>query len=308
MTERAFRQRHPVLFGLFVLGCLTTVLWGGIALLVARLAGRPDPALFPSGEEGIGVIDLSGVIVSADETIADLTEFRNDPNVKAIVLRIDSPGGAVGASQELYSEVRRTNAVKPVVASMGSVAASGGYYAALGARKIVANPGTLTGSIGVIIKFANLETILGKIGYKDEVIKSGALKDIGAMNRAMTDEERALVQDLIDGVHRQFIEAVSESRDLPTETVTPLADGRVMTGEQAKQLGLLDELGNLTDAVRRAAELGGIDPENPELIYPRKKEFSLMDLVADERAGMSLKRLLPGAPGLSYEWSMPRGL
>ena len=238
------------------------------------------------------------------KALQELTDFRQDRNIKAIVLRIDSPGGAVGASQEIFEEVKRTAREKPVVASMGSVAASGGYYAALGANEIMASRGTLTGSIGVIIKFANLAEIFEKIGYKSEVIKSGKLKNIGATDRQMTTEEKKLIQDIIDNVHEQFISAVSESRDLPMDKVRTLADGRIYSGEQALEAGLIDKFGNLTDAIMLAASLAGLKEGMPPLVYPVEENFSLLRLLVGDSGGTLFKDKSFLHPMLSYEWSI----
>ncbi len=298
----SFRQKHPVIVGIFILLGIFLLFGGGISLLISSLdidKGKKD--LFAK-KDSVGIVDLKGLIVSSEETIEALTEFRRNSNIKAIVLRIDSPGGAVGASQEIYEEVKRTNAVKPVVASMGSIGASGGYYAALGAQKIIANPGTLTGSLGVIVKFSNLERLFDKIGYKSEVIKSGQMKDIGSSDRPMTDEERALMQDVIDNVHGQFVKAVVESRSLPEEDVRKLADGRIFSGEQALNSGLIDTLGNFTDAVLLAAKSAGITTETPSLIYPRGKHFSVFDLLSGENSRSLYNKLISNFPMLSYEW------
>lgn len=304
MTKRLFRQEHPILTGCLLLGLLMVAFWGGITFFVGSLF-RPSKAELFHGKEAIGVIELNGVIIAADETIAQLTEFRKQENIRAIVLRIDSPGGAVGASQELYEEVKRTDKVKPVVASMASVAASGGLYAALGARKIVANPGTLTGSMGVILKFANLEELFQKIGYKSEVVKSGRLKDIGSPSRPITAEEREMLQAMIDDVHSQFIKAVAESRKLPEEAVRAIADGRIFSGAQAKELKLIDQFGNLNDAVLLAASLAGLDPKTmPELIYPEEHEFSLFSLLAGETGQALLNKTRLQTPVLAYEWAV----
>jgi protease-4 len=304
MTKRLFRQEHPILTGCLLLGLLMVAFWGGITFFVGSLF-RPAKAELFHGREGIGVIELSGIIVSADETIAQLTEFREQDHIKAIVLRIDSPGGAVGASQEIYEEIKRTNGVKPVVASMGSVAASGGLYAALGARKIMANPGTLTGSMGVILKFANLEELFHKIGYKSEVVKSGRLKDIGSPSRPLTAEEREMLQAMIDDVHNQFIKAVAESRQLPEEAVRAIADGRIFSGAQAKELKLIDQFGNLNDAVLLAATLAGLDTKKmPELFYPEEQKFSLLSLLAGEAGQTLLNKTRLQTPVLAYEWAV----
>lgn len=305
MTQRLFRQQHPILFGLLILSVIFTIFWGTITFFIARSLHPKNSDLF-GPTPGIGVISLEGVLVQSEAVIAELTDFRDNPNVKAILVRIDSPGGAVGASQEIFQEIKRTAAVKPVIASMGSVAASGGYYAALGANKIVANPGTLTGSIGVILKFANLEEILDKVGYKSEVIKSGRHKDIGSMTRALTTEERLLLQELIDDVHSQFVEAVAAERELQAEAVRSLADGRIFSGRQARELGLIDQLGNMTDAIHLAAELGGLTEKVPHLIYPETDGFSLFKILTGEKGQAALEGLLPGSPGLRYEWNLAR--
>lgn len=278
------------------------IFWGGVALFILQLV-RPSSGDLFTHKNGIGVIDLQGIMMSPEETLADLAEFRRDDNIKAILVRIDSPGGAVGAAQEIYQDIQRTAKTKPVIASMASVAASGGYYAALGATTIFANPGTMTGSIGVIIKFANLEKILDKVGYQAEVIKSGENKDIGSFSRAMTPAERGLLQEMIDTVHSQFIQAVADRRKMGVEQVRPLADGRIFTGSQAKELGLIDQLGNFTDAIEAAMKLAGISGEQPNLIYPTPKDFSVLELLAGEKAQNAFNLLSPSIPSLMYQWN-----
>jgi len=293
-------------------GCLLLVvvgllLWAAVSFLLGSSLRSSGSGLLGSGirKEGVGVIEIRGVIASADQIVARLSEFRQQDNIRAIVLRIDSPGGAVGASQELFTEVKRTNAVKPVVVSMGSVAASGGLYAALGAEKIIANPGSLTGSIGVIIKFANLEELFDKIGYRSETIKSGELKDIGASGRPMLPAERAMLQEMIDGVHDQFVTAVVKSRGLPEAAVRAFADGRIFPGSKALELGLIDGLGNLNDAAMAAAELAGMEPGvMPRLIYPPRRDLSLLTLLVGSRAEMRLTPPIHITPVLAYEWTI----
>ncbi len=298
----SFRQKHPILLGLFILTGIFFLFLGGVSLLISSLISSSPRTDFFVGKEGVGVVDLKGLIVSPEQVLKHLTEFRNNPEVKSIVLRIESPGGAVGAAQEIFEEVKRTNAVKPVIASMGSMGASGGYYAALGAENIIANPGTMTGSIGVIVKFPNLEGLFEKIGYKSEVIKSGPLKDIGASNRAITEEERRTMQNLIDNVYSQFVRDIAEARALPVETVNELADGRIFTGEQAFDVGLIDSLGNFTDAITMAADMGGLDTENPQLIYPKQeRKFSLLTLLSKAEQSF-VENIVPMYPILSFEW------
>ncbi len=299
MQKRSFYQRHPIIFVFLIMIGLAFLFFGGMTFFITRLI---QPADFSSStKNGIGVVTLEGVLLKAKTPIEQLTEFRNNSNIKAVLIRIDSPGGAVGASQEIYEEIKRTARVKPVVASMESIAASGGYYAALGANKIVANPGTMTGSIGVIIKFANLRKIFDKIGYQPIVIKSGRNKDIGSMAREMKPEERQLLQAMTDNVHQQFIRAVAESRHLDINTVSKIADGRVFTGEQAKEFGLLDKLGNLTDAAELAAKLAGISTKHPNLVYPRDKKFNLMHYLNDIKTESVVNMFWQKIPAVMYQ-------
>jgi len=298
----SFRQKHPILLGLFILTGIFFLFLGGVSLLISSLISHDSQTDIFSSKEGVGIVELKGLIVSSEQTLKHLTEFRHDPNVKSIVLRIDSPGGSVGASQEIYKEVMRTNEVKPVIASMGSMGASGGYYAALGAENIIANPGTMTGSIGVIVKFPNLEGFFEKIGYRSEVIKSGPLKDVGASNRPMSEEERKLMQDLIDNVYGQFVRDIAAARGMEEDIIQELADGRIYTGEQALEVGLIDSLGNFTDAITIAADMGGLDVEDPRLIYPKvDRKFSLFNLLTN--AESLVDNFVPLYPILSFEWT-----
>lgn len=282
---------------------LRKVFWvvgGALGLLFVVNFFLPDLDL--SGEDRIALIRIEGVILDAQETIGELKRFSENPSVKAIVLRIDSPGGGVVPSQEIYDAVRRvrTKNNKAVIASMGSVAASGGYYIAAATDRIVANPGTLTGSIGVIMETANVEGLLQKIGVEGVVIKSGKYKDVGSPLRKMTDEERGLMQTVMDDVHKQFIEAVAEGRSLELTDVQALADGRIFTGRQAKDAKLVDELGNLDDAIQLAADVVGIEGE-PKVIEQRRR-FSIRELLEsklslvlpkfDFHAGVNLKYLM----------------
>lgn len=301
---RWFQYKHPAMVGIAVLAGVFILSWFGMTFVYSRIAGFSESGFFLSPAAGkIGVVELKGVIASPEKAIMDLTAFRRNKNIAAIVLRIDSPGGAVGASQEIFTEVKRTALTKPVVASMGSIAASGGYYAALGADKIMASRGTLTGSIGVIIKFANLSEIFKKVGYQPEVVKSGAMKDVGSSSRAMTSGERQLIQDIIDNVHGQFVRAVSERRSLPMEEAAKLADGRIYSGEQALDAHLIDMFGNFNDAVMLAAKLAGLQEELPGLVYPAEKNFSLLRLLAGEGASAIFGESAFLHPVLSYEWT-----
>lgn len=253
----------------------------------------PDFQLLASPNR-IGVIEVRGVIDNVQESVKALKEFRQDVNVKAILVRIESPGGGIGPSQELYREIRRTIEEKPVVASMGGIAASGGYYIAAAANRIVANPGTITGSIGVISYFPNLRELFEKIGFSAVIIKSGRYKDTGNPGREMTQEEKALLQTTMDQAHSQFIRDVAKGRNLPEEKVREIADGRILMGEAAQQLGLVDELGNFEDGVKASAKLGKIEGE-PDLLYAKKKKRSLLDFILGSEVTEQLDGLINGS-------------
>ena len=237
------------------------------------------PDLDFSGQDRVAVIRIEGVILDAQATISELKHYSENPLVKAIVLRIDSPGGGVVPSQEIHDAVKRVKnkSNKAVIASMGTVAASGGYYIAAATDRIIANPGSLTGSIGVIMEMANFEGLMKKVGVEGVVIKSGRFKDVGSPLRKMSDEERKLLQSVMDDVHQQFIQAVADGRSMELSDVEPLADGRIYTGRQAKEARLVDELGDLDDAIHIAADIAGMEGE-PKVVEPRKR-FSFRDII-----------------------------
>jgi protease-4 len=292
-------QKRPLFIALALL-CGIFVFFLALIVAVSHLLDRPTHFV---ARNLVGVVEVEGVIVDSKKIIEQLTAFHEDGAIKAIVLRIDSPGGGVGPSQEIYDEVKRIDADKPIVASMGSVAASGGYYIAAPARLIFANPGTITGSIGVIMEFTNFQELLEKIGLHSQVVKSGKHKDIGSPVRPMTDEDRAILQALIDDVHSQFIASVAAGRHLDPQKVRVLADGRIFTGRQARELGLIDELGSLEAAVRRAGELGGIDGK-PEVVYPPSEKPKLIDFLIQEASSQIRQALLKQqGGGLQYVWS-----
>ncbi len=235
----------------------------------------------PITDEGIAIIRITGIILDSGSTIEELERYSQNRSIKAIILRIDSPGGGVVPSQEIYEEVRKVKAEgnQKIFVSMGSVAASGGYYIASASDRIVANPGTLTGSIGVIMELANFEGLLNKVGIESVVIKSGEVKDIGSPFRKMSEKEKGILQGLLDDIHSQFIDAVASGRGLKKEDIRLLADGRVFTGRQAKELGLVDELGGLQDAIKIAADAVGI--KGKPKIVETKKRFSVIDFIRD---------------------------
>lgn len=228
----------------------------------------------------LALIRIEGPIIDSKDATDEIKKYTKDDSIKAIVLRIDSPGGAVAPSQEIYEEVKKAVAQKRVIVSMGSVAASGGYYIAAPATKIIANPGTLTGSIGVIMEIPNIEGLMNKIGIKTEVIKSGRHKDIASAFRTMGKEEREILQGVMDNVHEQFMKAVAEGRKIKIEEVRKIADGRIFTGEQAKTHGLVDDLGTLEDAIKTAAELAGIKGE--PVVVSNTDELSVIDLLRNK--------------------------
>lgn len=265
--------------------------------LVAVLA-RGGAAGLARGAGKVAVVELTGVILDATDVLGELRRHASNPAVRAIVLRIDSPGGGVGPSQEIFEEVKRARVKerKKVVASMGAVAASGGLYVALAADRIVANEGTITGSIGVIVQFLNLEGLGEKIGVRANVVKSGEFKDIGSPARPMSEDDRRIIQGVVDDVYEQFVAAIVEERKIPEAEVRKFADGRVLSGRQAKQVGLVDAHGNLWTAIHEAAVLAGI-PGEPSVIFPEKPRLSLLDLVA----GQALGGLSRGLGGLAPE-------
>ncbi|GAB4389829.1 MAG: signal peptide peptidase SppA [Thermodesulfovibrionales bacterium] len=228
----------------------------------------------------VALVRIEGPIVDSKDAVEEIRDYADDPSIKGIVIRVDSPGGAVAPSQEIFEEVTRAAEVKSVVVSMGSLAASGGYYISAPATRIVANPGTITGSIGVIMEIPNIQGLMDKLGIKTQVVKSGEHKDLASMFRELGPEERGILQGVLDDVHEQFISAVAEGRGMPVEVVKELADGRVFTGRQAKELGLVDELGNLQDAIDLSAELSGIEGK-PEVVT-RKEKLSVVDFLRGE--------------------------
>lgn len=262
---------------LIILGCL---------LFISFIATLMESGL-SSGK--IAIINIKGVIIESTSTIEEIKQYRKNPSIKAIILRVDSPGGAVVPSQEIYEEIKRTIKVKPVIVSMGSVAASGGYYISCPATKIIANPGTLTGSIGVLMELPNIKGLLDKIGVKSETVKSGRYKDITSPFKTLQQDEREVLQRLINDVHEQFINAVSEGRKIPLENVKRFADGRVFTGLKAKELGLIDEIGDLDYAIKVAAQLGKIKGE-PEIV---QKKTTLIQEIIKGDAETLVRKILP---------------
>lgn len=254
---------------------IVTILLFGAVWLISSFVLREGGDL--TGRDKLALIRIEGIITESEDIIRQIKKYREEPSVKAIILRIESPGGAVGPSQEIYSEVLKTKEAKKVVVSMGGLAASGGYYIASGSDRIFANPGTITGSIGVIMAFSNFQELMKKVGLKTTVIKSGRHKDIGSPVKELTEEERKILQDVSDDIHGQFIEAVARGRNLKIESVKELADGRIFSGKQAKEAGLIDELGTLEDAISYSKKLAGIKGK-PKIAQERKEKNLLLRL------------------------------
>ncbi|MBI1824267.1 MAG: signal peptide peptidase SppA [Nitrospirae bacterium] len=288
----------------FLKGFVLFILFGFVFFAVIYWLTRFSEGGGPATGERIAVVRVEGVILDATDTLDELKKYKENASVKAILIRINSPGGAVVPSQEIYEEIQkiRKETGKKIVISMGTLAASGGYYIASASDRIVANPGTLTGSIGVIMELMNVEGLFKKVGVESVVIKSGLRKDVGSPFRTMTKEERDYLQFVMDDVHRQFIDAVATGRGMKIDEVRLLADGRVFTGRQALENKLVDELGDFEDAVHVAGKMVGIKGE-PKIIET-KKRFSFSDLLKSEFLGTTrLMNLSPkGMPGLNYLW------
>jgi len=276
---------------LFVLVFFYTYFTGGEPRLLTLLGG-----------EGVGVLLIEGSIDDSREAINSLKRFADTERIKAVVVRIDSPGGAVVPTQEIYEEIEKLREKKPVIASLGGMATSGGYYVASAAHQIVANPGTVTGSIGVIMQLANVEGLMKMLGLEGYNIKSGPHKDIGSPFKPLSPEGKAILQSLVENVHSQFVRAVARGRGerLPVKTVRKLADGRVYSGEQAKAAGLVDVLGTMEDAIELAAKRGSIEGE-PQIVYARSRERSLWERLLFSFLSKQLENRERW--GLRYQWS-----
>jgi protease-4 len=281
----------------FVLGL------AALAVLSSVLGRYLSDGGLDGGTETIAMVEVTGTIMDSKEIVRQLSYYRRDDDIKAIILRIDSPGGAVAPSQEIYDEVLRVRADhKKIYASMGSLAASGGYYIAAATDRIFANPGTLTGSIGVIMAFSNAEQLMKKIGLEPEVIKSGKYKDVGSPIRKMKPYERKYLQTVVDDVHQQFIEAVAKGRNMSTREARKLADGRVFTGRQALKLKLVDELGGLEDVIAQLGKDVGIQGR-PKVIWEEPPK-GFLDWLLDAALPRDFNTsMVPSQfPSLQYLW------
>lgn len=291
----------------WVLGIVLGVFFlGGIFLLfMFSLLFLPDgdDTLSTSGER-VAIVELNEPILNSTEIVRQFKKYRENKSVKAIVFRVDSPGGGVSASQEIYEEVKKTrDGGKPVVVSMGSVAASGGYYVSCGASRIVANPGTLTGSIGVIFQFLHFNELMGKLGVDASTFKTGKYKDIGSPFRRTTDDEKKFFDQLLADVYDQFVNVIVTERKMERKDVLPYADGRVFTGRQALEYGFVDTLGTMEDAITIAAELGGIDGK-PKIVQERKRRTFWENMLGDAGTAMTdLRNELLRQPVLQYRYN-----
>lgn len=269
-ANMSFADRRPGLFGLVIVFAAVILIFGVMAAFGVWSHDKGGSGLFESGRR-FGVVRIEGAIVDAEETVEFIRGLREDRSVKGVILRINSPGGAFGPSQELYMAVKRLAGVKPVVASFSAVAASGGYYAACPATKILANPGTITGSIGVLTQLANFQELLGKVGVRFESLTTGKLKDAGTPFKPLSPEQRAYLEGLIADLNKQFSGAVASERHLSPEAVATIADGRAMTGIRAKELGLVDALGGQEEAIEQLKALTHLHGDIPLTKGPKKK-------------------------------------
>lgn len=283
------------------IGRIVIIAFGLILLLSWIVSLTRRPVSIPFGDK-IGIVEVIGVLTDSKEIVEQLKEFRENSSIQAVLLRIDSPGGDVAVSQEIYEEVVRLREEKPVVVSMGSVAASGGYYIAVPATKIVANPGTVTGSIGALVEFVNVEELAQKWGVRLEVIKSGNQKDVGNPFRTLTPGERRMLQEVVDGIEKQFIEAVAMHRPLSVEEVEKIADGRIFTGKAAKEIGLVDRLGGLETAIKVLTEIAGLEGEPRRVYAVKKKRFSPWDLLSPDSWFEHLSDAFYGLLGIKVQY------
>jgi len=271
-----------------------------IFFIVSLLFGVSDDGFSLHTGKRLGVVEIEGIILDSQSAVEQLERFEEDGSITAVILRIDSPGGGVAASQEIYEAAKRVRQRgKFVIASMGSVAASGGYYVACAAETIMANPGTTTGSIGVISELINMTELLNKIGIRFDVIKSGKYKDSGSPFRPLNKEDRKFFQSYVDDAYEQFVGVVAAARRMEKAEVLKHADGRVFTGQQALALGLIDRLGTYQDAIALAAEVTGIEGR-PRVVTPRKRRVTIWDILFGDLEEHLIR--LQTLPVLRYQW------
>lgn len=293
-------KKFSLLRGLGALFVLILVVFTGV-FFFAYLTGGDSKALALFAGDGVAVLQIEGAIDDSQTVLAEMRRFREMPWVKAIVVRIDSPGGAVAPTQEIFEGILKSKKQKPFIASLGGMATSGGYYIAAACDSIVTNPGTLTGSIGVIMQLANFEELMKKVGVRGVNVKSGVNKDIGSPFQPLSPEGKEILQSLVDNVHGQFVNAVAQGRKMDEAAVRKLADGRVYSGDQAHKLGLVDQFGTLQDAIDLAAKRGGIEDE-PAVYYSRPQQERWWERTFMGVFGYRLPSH-DGGGWLRYEWS-----
>ena len=295
MKKRSIITLVVIFGGLFI----------GLVIFIAVLMvafGLDDGQLT---EPSIGVVEVDGSIMSSEEIIKDLRRFEEEDLIQGVIVRVNSPGGAVAPSQEIYQAVRRLGGEKPVVVSMGTVAASGGYYVACGAEKIFANSGTITGSIGVITQFFNVERLVERVDLEVHTVKSGEYKDAGSPFRPFEPEDEAIFADMVFDIHDQFVEDIAQCRDMEYSEAAQVADGRVFTGRQALELNLVDEIGSLRDAVDYLASELGLD--DPPLIYPPEERLGFFSELFSVAIDSSITEAKDQTrPRIKYEYVGPQ--
>lgn len=283
-----------ILFGLFI---ITLLSW---------IFSEESEEVTTTGGEKIAVVELKEPIISSDETVRQLKKYRENKSIRAIVFRVESPGGSVAASQEIYEEVKKTrDSGKPIVVSMGSIAASGGYYVSCGANKIVANPGTLTGSIGVIFQYMHFKDLMNKLGIDETTFKTGKFKDSGSPFRKTTEAEKIYFNMLIGDVYDQFVTVVVKERNLNRKFVLKYADGRVFTGRQAFEYGFIDTLGTMEDAINIAAAMSGVKGK-PSVVKEVRRKTLFERFIGDAASDWtSMKQQFLQQPILQYRFTAP---
>jgi protease-4 len=289
-TRSNLSQKHPFIFG-FTLIVAAVILFAGVTAAFRMWLGDGRRA---ATDESLGLVRIDGMITDAERTNTWIRTLREDDNIKGVLLRINSPGGAVAPSQEISRAVGRLATYKPVVVSMSSVAASGGYYAAAPADLIVANPSTLTGSIGVIMQLSNVQDLMKKIGVKRQSLASGKLKGAGSPFKPMTKAERDYLMAIVNDMHQQFVAAVAEGRNMDIKDVQAIADGRALTGRQALQLGLVDKLGGMEDAVDELKSICGITEPVALVEQPKEKTSYLREILSNINITISSDAVEPG--------------
>lgn len=280
-------------------------LFVGLLIFIGVLVAVFDAGDLGEPDEAVGVVEIEGAIEESKETLEDIERWEEDERVEAILVRINSPGGAVAPSQELYYALDRIDDDMPVAVSMGNVAASGGYYIAVGAEPVFANSGTITGSIGVITQFFNVERLVDRIDVEVHTVQSGEFKDAGSPFKPFEEEDEELFRDMVFDIHEQFVEHIADAREMEYEEIAELADGRVYTGRQAHERGLVDELGTKQDAVAHLADQAGL--EDPELVYPPEDELGFLTRMLEAAVGGAIGEVEERhEPEINYEYVGPR--